>query len=102
MEKVKRYKKPSNSTALTRVKVNSLIWDMLKPRAKMADLGFQKLQAPLAAAMTAVAQLADKLKEKKQRDLLALAMDAPAIMGRVDRDLNFKRQEVLQPEVSTD
>ena len=102
MEKVKLYKKPSNSTALTRVKVNSLIWDMLKPRAKMADLGFQKLQAPLAAAMTAVAQLADKLKEKKQRDLLALAMDAPAIMGRVDRDLNFKRQEVLQPEVSTD
>ena len=100
LDRTKKYKKPANSTALTRVRVNPMIWDILGPKAKVADAAFQKLQSPLAAGLTAVARLADQLKDTKQRELLAIAMDALAILGRVDRDLNLKRREFLRPGLS--
>ena len=92
------YSKPGNSKNLTKMKVNPEIWSGLSTGARSRDVGLQALQSDLSAGMTAVARLADSLKGQKEE--LATAMDAMAILSHVHRGLSLKRREFLKPEAS--
>jgi len=97
-DRVDKYVKPKTSSSLTRMRVNAEIWSSLSTVARSKDLGLQALQAEMRAGLTAVARLADSLKDNK--DLLSTAMDALAILGHVHKGLSMTRREYLRPKLS--
>ena len=65
--------------------MNLLILDSFRKASGMPDVGLQTIEAPLGAGITALAQLADGLREAEIRELLALMMDVIALLAALTK-----------------
>ena len=60
-EKMTKITRPQNCEALTKVKVNQLIWDNLSANVRSQDLRMQKVQTSLIKGITGVVIATNKI-----------------------------------------
>ena len=86
---VKKYNRPENCQGLSTVRVNQLVWDIIRPESRSLDVKFQAIQASLVKRSTAITQLVSELAKHTKADnaamnapkLLDLSTDALALFG---------------------
>lgn len=106
-EKLNKYPRPENCEALTKVRVNQLIWDNLSTTVRSQDLKFQKVQTSLIKGMCALVRVtnaivkqADKLNGGKEA--LAEALDSISLLANANSELNIRRKELIKPDLHAD
>lgn len=106
---LKKYDKPENCPNLSITKVNPEIWAFLKTATRTRDVKWQKAQNYVMHALTAITIAADKLlnarnaKEQANLDtaeLIRMLVDAVAMLGAGNAQLNYRRRDLIRPDLS--
>jgi plastocyanin len=105
MEIEKKHLPPGNCQALAPTKVNQVVWNIISPNTRSADLVSQRVQTKLAKAMTALAKGMDELKEASKMvpslgSMFGNLTDAFTLMASVNRDINNKRRDTIKPDLA--
>ena len=109
-ELVKKYNRPENCEGLSTVRVNQLVWDIIRPESRSLDVKFQAIQGSLLKGSAAITQLVTELagltKEKNAtvnvHKLLDLSTDALALLGNTNRLLNLRRRDCMKSDLRQD
>eukprot|EP00794_Sanderia_malayensis_P010192 gene10192-11239_t len=108
-EILEKYPPPSNCDSLQTPKVNPEIWSKLGANAKKNDMRISALQDTLVKATAAVTVSVNDLLSARQqqsspdfKDLIAKLIDSIILTGQVNKELTFKRRDVLRPNLSND
>ena len=103
------HKKPENCTELFVPRVNTEIWQKMKPYQRKADIKMSNLQDTLIKGVSALMTASNDLlicRETKTlpnyKDLLSQLLDATALFGHVCQELSFKRKETIKPILHAD
>ena len=103
------HKKPENCTELFVPRVNTEIWQKMKPYQRKADIKLSNLQDTLIKGVSALMTASNDLLvcwETKTlpnyKALLAQLLDATALFGHVCQELSFKRKETIKPILHSD
>lgn len=105
-EKLDKYPRPGNISALQVTQVNQLVWDNLQPATKSRDLSIQKIQNVNVKAMIALTTLLNEMIVGKsgldKENLMAKLTDALALMGMNSMQVNTLRRDLIKPEIKTE
>ena len=105
-EKYKEFKdnvhRPENCEALTNVRLNQLIWDIVKPQTSSMDSKMQVTQTCLAKAGILVTQMLNDLPSTVSGDTLDLGTKALAFLGHGFHNLCLRRRELVKPELKAE
>ena len=108
-ELVKKYNRPENCTGLSSVRVNQLVWDIIRPESRSLDVKFQAIQTSLVKGATALTQLVVELAQQTKdnsapnaQKLLDLSTDALALLGNSNRLLNLRRRDCMKSDLRQD
>jgi len=96
----KQYVRPENCEALTNVKCNQLVWDIVTPKSQAMDVRMQIVQTCLAKAGICFANLADKLQE--QDSTVGEIVNGLALLGHGFHHLCLRRRELLKTDLKQD
>ena len=98
---IKNLHRPDNCKALVKIKVNSLVWNVLRPQTRSQDVQMQNVQEALVKGSVLITKLADKLGSLQDVDqeTISLATDALAILGHSNKLLNQKRRDMIKPDI---
>eukprot|EP00794_Sanderia_malayensis_P011531 gene11531-12720_t len=104
-----KYPPSSNCDSLQTPKVNPEIWSKCGANAKKNDMRISALQGTLVKATAAVTVSVNDLLSARQqesspyfKDLIAKLIDSIILIGHVNKELTFKRRDVLRPNLSND
>ncbi|XP_070537626.1 uncharacterized protein [Ptychodera flava] len=106
----KKFDRPENFESLTTVRVNQLVWDIIRPETRTMDTKFQVIQTSLVKGSTALVKLVQELakvntESGSQPDiqkLLDLGTDALALFGYTNRLLNLRRRDCMKHDLKQD
>ena len=106
-EKMTKIARPQNCEALTKVKVNQLIWDNLSANVRSQDLRMQKVQTSLIKGITGVVIATNKILLRldsipEGRDLTQGLSDGIAMLANANKELNMRRKEMIKPDLHDD
>ena len=106
-EKMTKIARPQNCKALTKVKVNQLIWDNLSANVRSQDLRMQKVQTSLIKGITGVVIATNKILSHldsipEGRDLTQGLSDGIAMLANANKELNMRRKEMIKPDLHDD
>ena len=106
-DKINKYPQPENCEALTKVRVNQLIWDNLSSTIRSQDLKFQKVQTAIVKGMTALARVTDAILKRVNeinggKVLAQEAIDSLSLLAHANTELNNRRKELIKPDLHTD
>ena len=98
---------PQNCEALTKVKVNQLIWDNLSANVRSQDLRMQKVQTSLIKGITGVVLATNKVLGCLDsilvgRDLIQSLSDSIAMLANANKEINMRRKEMIKPDLHDD
>lgn len=106
-EKIKR---PGNCNAITPVKVDTIVWNLLKQPTKKFDERLQVVQTALVKSACNLTQVVDKLQtelsehnapsREQIEQLTSLSINSLALMGHGYHSLCLRRRELQKPEVA--
>ena len=106
-ELLSKYKVPSNCESFHVPKVNPEIWQKLNAHAKRSDMSLYTQQDTLIHVTSAISSVVDDLLSARQKNetpnyqsLIAQIIDSVALLGHVNRELSFKRRELLRTNLS--
>ena len=105
-KKINRIACPQNCEALTKVKVNQLIWDNLSANVRSQNLRIQKSK-PLIKGITGVVLATNKVLEcfdsiPEGRDLIQRLSDSIAMLANANKEINMCRKEMIKPALHDD
>lgn len=102
-EKLQAYVRPGNCGGLTQTRVNPEIWEKLSAATKSRDLKAQRAQQAIVQVMVAVTHATNNLvastrsdeplTKNKMADTVTCLVDALALLGYVNQDVNQRRRE---------
>ena len=100
-EKISR---PDNCSKVhASVRVNALIWGLLKPQTRSFDEKMQRLQSFIAKAGCALAQVVHMINNPVTRvnvdDILKKGVDGLCLLGHAYHVLCLRRRELFKPDV---
>ena len=108
-ETLGKYKRPQNCEAMYVPKVNTEIWQKMKPFAKRADIKMANLQDTLLKGLSGLADSTNALltcRENKTipnyKDIIPKLLDTSALMSHVCKELSYKRKEAIRPILHND
>lgn len=106
-EKMNRIACPQNCEALTKVKVNQLIWDNLSANVRSQDLCMQKVQTSLIKGITGVVLATNNVlgcldSIPEGRDLIQSLSDSIAMLANANKEINMRRKEMIKPDLHDD
>ena len=106
-EKMNRIACPQNCEALTKVKVNQLIWDNLSANVRSQDLRMQKVQTSLIKGITGIVLATNKVHGcldsiPEGRDLIQSLSDSIAMLANANKQINMRRKEMIKPDLHDD
>ena len=106
-EKMNRIACTQNCEALTKVKVNQLIWDNLSANVRYQDLRMQKVQTSLIKGITGVVLTTNKVlgcleSIPEGRDLIQILSDSIAMLSNANREINMRRKKMIKPDLHDD
>ena len=98
---------PQNCEALTKVKVNQLIWDNLSANVRSQDLCMQKVQNSLVKGITGVVVATNKVlgcldSIPKGRDLIQSLSDSITMLAKANKEINMRHKEMIKPDLHDD
>ena len=99
--------RPGNCEALSTVKVNRVVWDIISTNSKFIDKRFQNAETALIKGSIVIARLADDLVKLesslqdsgKVTPLIEKCKDALSLFGHSNRLINLGRREALKPDI---
>ena len=104
---VKNIHRPENCEALTKTRVNQLIWHLLKDTTKSEENRIQYKQNILIKASCLITQLLNELNTLKKeknidvpQDVIYLGTDALGLLGHCNRLINLHRREMHKPDLN--
>ena len=106
-EKMNEIACPQNCEALTKVKVNQLIWDNLSANVRSQDLRIQKVQTSLVKGITVVVLATNKVlgcldSIPEGRDLIQSLSDSITMLAKANKEINIQRKEMNKPDLHDD
>ncbi|CAB4043109.1 Hypothetical predicted protein, partial [Paramuricea clavata] len=106
-DKLNKYPSPENCEALSKVRVNQLIWDNLQPNTRSQDLRFQKVQTALIKGMAAIVRATDTALAHVTtlpagKEIVESMTDAIALCAHANSELNIRRKELIKPDLHED
>jgi hypothetical protein len=106
-DKLNKYPSPENCKALSKVRVNQLIWDNLQPNTRSQDLRFQKVQTALIKGMAAIVRATDTALAHVTtlpagKEIVESMTDAIALCAHANSELNICRKELIKPDLHED
>ena len=103
-EKIKR---PGNCEAITPVKVDTIVWNLLKQPTRKFDERLQVVQNALVKSACNMTQVVDKLQtdlsdtsSETIEQLTSLSINSLALLGHGYHTLCLRRRELQKPEVA--
>ncbi|XP_070563491.1 uncharacterized protein [Ptychodera flava] len=107
---IKKFNRPENCDGLTSVRVNQLIWDIIRPETRSLDTKFQSVQASLVKGAICITQLVCELAKLKDSPsdkidlgkLMDLGTDSLALLGNTNRLLNLRRRDCMKADLKHD
>ena len=103
-ELLNKYKIPSTCESFVVPKVNPEIWQKLPAHAKRGDMAIFTQQDTLLRFTSSISSVIEDLLSARQsketpsyQHLIAKIIDSVALLGHVNRELSFKRRELLRP-----
>ena len=101
-DKIKKYPRPQNCEALSKVTVNKLIWEKMTPSARSQDVKLQKVQTNLIAGVSAVVKSVDKLLDLPDinDEIIRGLFDGISLFAMANREVNLRRREHIRPELN--
>ncbi len=103
------HKKPENCAELFVPRVNTEIWQQMKPYQRKVVIKLSNLQDTLIKGVSALMTAANELlvcRETKTlpnyKNLLSQILDATALFGHVCQELSFERKETIKPILHPD
>lgn len=107
-ERMNKMARPSNCEALTKVKINQLVWDNLSSNIRSQDLRMQKVQTSLIRGLTGVVRATDKILSCLNdipvvgKDVTQLLSDSVVLLANANNELNMRRKELIKPDLHHD
>ncbi|CAB3984921.1 Hypothetical predicted protein [Paramuricea clavata] len=106
-DKLNKYPSPENCEALSKMRVNQLIWDNLQPNSRSQDLRFQKVQTALIKGMAAIVRATDTALAHittlpAGKEIVESMTDAIALCAHANSELNIRRKELIKPDLHED
>jgi hypothetical protein len=108
-ETLSKYKRPQNCEAMYVPKVNTEIWQKMKPFAKKADIKMANLQDTLLKGLSSLADSTNSpltCRESKSipnyKNIIPQLLDTAALMSHVCKELSYKRKEAIRPILHSD
>jgi hypothetical protein len=97
----KEVERPDNCSGLARVRTNGVIWDNLSPEVQRIDSKLQKVQESICKAACILTYLLQDSEpnEKTGERLVTKGMEAMAFLGHASASLNFRRREIMKPQI---
>jgi hypothetical protein len=106
---VKEIARPDNCVGLTEVRTNPLMWKLLSDRAQGIDSRLRIVQVSMCKAASVLALLLDEvhtLQTDSPTELgekfIEKGMEAVGLLGHANASLNFRRREIMKPEIDRD
>ena len=105
-KKINQIACPQNCEALTKVKVNQLIWDNLSANIRSQNLRIQKSK-PLIKGITSVVLATNKVlgcfdSIPERRDLIQRLSVSIAMLANANKEINMCRKEMIKPDLHDD
>eukprot|EP00794_Sanderia_malayensis_P020798 gene20798-22838_t len=104
-----KYKLPKNCDTILVPRVNNEIWGKLNVNARRNDLKMSALQDTLLRVTSALAISADDLLTAREKgtppdypQLIAKFIDLVALIGHVNKEISYKRRDMLRPNLNND
>jgi hypothetical protein len=98
--------RPENCFGLSEVRTNPLIWKLLSDRAQGMDSRLRTVQISMCKAASVLAFLLDEMNTLQSQTptelgekFLEKGMEAVCLLGHANANLNFRRREVMKPEI---
>ena len=98
--------RPENCFGLSEVRTNPLIWKLLSDRAQGMDSRLRTVQISMCKAASVLAFLLDEMNTLQSQTptelgekFLEKGMEAVGLLGHANANLNFRRREVMKPEI---
>ena len=105
-ELIKSIDRPENCEALTKTRVNQLIWDLLSDFTKSEENRIQFRQNIIVKAACLVTKLLDRLNSLKKdgmdipQDLIEMGTGAVGLLGHCNKSINLGRREMHKCDLS--
>lgn len=105
---LKNVNRPENCNALTKTRVNQLIWDLLSPSTRSYDSCLQQHQNSVIKAACCVVTILDTLDKIKRNEensddiqkCIEYGLDAVGLMAQYNKLTNIKRKENHRSDLS--
>ena len=101
-ELVRDNPRPQNCEGLSKIKVNQLVWNIIPPHTRSADVASQNLQQSIIKGATILTKLVDKLSANSDTSLVESGLDVLALLGQANKQLVQRRREALKPVIQSD
>ena len=101
--KLKDYKRPANIPQMECTRVNPEIWASLKSKTRSLDIKFQKVQQAIMKATVPIVACIESQMKANNADAQACItrlLDAVAIIGHANYELNLRRRELIRPDLN--
>ena len=103
-EKLNRFKRPCNIPELDCTRVNPEIWNSLQSKTRSMDIKLQKVEQAalkgLVPIVTCIDTLMSNNKSLDSKVLVTNLFDSVAILGHAVTELNFRRRELIKPDLN--
>ena len=110
-EKLKSLQRPMNIKNLECTRVNPEVWGSLKPKTRSQDIKLQSVQQALLKGVVPIVSVIDSLMTRLSTSASGLGnqefkgeitklLDAVAVMGHANHELNMRRREFIKPDLN--
>ncbi|XP_038073153.1 uncharacterized protein LOC119741467 [Patiria miniata] len=102
-EKLNSFKRPSNIPEMDVTRVNPEIWNSLQSKTRSMDIKLQKVEHAALKGMVPIVSCIETLMSNKSVDhktLVTNLLDSMAIIGHTVTQLNFRRRELIKPDLN--
>ena len=97
---IKETDRPVNCEALTKTRVNALVWGLLTPYTKSVDDKLKYMQEGVIKASVIMTKLLDKSSDRLCKEELESGADALGLLGQVNKMINIRRRTIHKTDLN--